>query len=116
MRAVPTAGVEEAKTEYTAAATAVTSNTKSRAAFESQSSDRIAESDVAEETMSTMVKFAKDPLEHPGNDQPTAECHLMAWPFERDELRPHRWSRRHRGACLDVEERGLRSHFRGGRT
>ena len=35
-RAVPTAGVEEAKTECTVAATAVTSNTNSRAQFESQ--------------------------------------------------------------------------------
>ena len=36
---------------------------KVRAAFESQSSDRIAESDVAEDTMSVMVKLEKDPLE-----------------------------------------------------
>ena len=79
-RAVPTAGVEEAKTEYTAAATAVTSNTKSRAAFERQSSDRIAKSDVAEETMSAMVKLAKDTLEPHDIDQHTEECHLMVWP------------------------------------
>ena len=62
--------------------------------FESQSSDRIAESDVAEETMSAMVKLAKDPLEPYDIAQPTAECHLMAWPCkrelvtQRDELRP----------------------------
>ena len=41
-----------------AATTADASNTKSRAAFESQSSDRIAESDVAEDTMSAMLKLA----------------------------------------------------------
>ena len=76
-RAVPTAGFEEAKTEYTAAATAVMSNTKSRAAFESQSSDHIAKSDVAEETMSAMVKLAKDPLEPHDIYQHTEECHLI---------------------------------------
>ena len=53
---------EEAETKA-AAMTAVASNAKSRAAFESQSSDRIAESDVAEDTMSVMVKLEKDPLE-----------------------------------------------------
>ena len=42
-----------------ATTTAVASNAKSRAAFESQSSDRIGESDVAEETMSAMVKLAQ---------------------------------------------------------
>ena len=51
---------------------------KSRAALESLSSDRIAESDIAEETMSVMVKFAKDPFEPHDIDQHTEECHLMA--------------------------------------
>ena len=41
---------EEAETKA-AATTAVASNAKSRAAFESQSSDRIVESEIAEETM-----------------------------------------------------------------
>ena len=41
-------------------------NVKSHAAFESQSADRIAKSEVAEETMSAMVKLAKDPLEAHG--------------------------------------------------
>jgi len=106
---VPSAGVEEAKTEYTAAATAVTSNAKSRAAFESQSSDRIAKSDVAEDTMSAMVKLAKDPLEPHYIDQHTEECHLMVRPFKRklvtrrDELPLQRWSRRH-------QEHALTSH------
>ena len=86
--------MEEAKTEYTAAATAMTSNTKSRAAFESQSSDRIAKSDVAEETMSATVKLAKDTLQPHDIDQHTEECHLMVWPYKRKlvtqgcELRP----------------------------
>ena len=109
-RAVPTAGVEEAKTEYTAAATAVTSNTKSRAAFESQSSDRIAKSDGAEETMSTMVKLTKDPLEPHDIDQHTEECHLMGWPYERKlvtqgcELRPVQ------GRAEDTDECVKRPH------
>ena len=60
--------------------------------------------------MSAMVKLAKDPLEPCDIDQPTAECHLMVWPQKRklvtrrDELRPRRWSRRHRGACPGVED------------
>ena len=62
---------EEAETKA-AATTAVASNAKSRAAFESQSSDRIAESDVAEETMSVMVKLAKDPLEPNDIAQPSS--------------------------------------------
>jgi len=45
--------------------------------LESQSSDRIAESNVAEETMSALVRLAKDPLELHDIDQPTAECQLM---------------------------------------
>ena len=42
-------------------------------------------------------------------DLPTAECQSRT-PSEkrrvtcRDKLRPYRWSKRHRGACLDVED------------
>jgi len=77
--------------------------------FESQSSDRIAESDVAEETMSVMGKLAKDPLEPHDIDQPTAECQLMT-PVERrlvtkrDELRPVQ------GRAEDPDERVMTSH------
>ena len=49
--------------------------------------------DVAEETMSAMVKLAKDPLEPHDIDQPTAECQLMTLcerrlATQRDDLRP----------------------------
>ena len=60
--------------------------------------------------MSAMVKLAKEIDESYDIGQPTAECHLMAWPYERrrvtrrDELRPRRWSKRHQGACLGVED------------
>ena len=66
-----------------------------------------AESSVAEETMSVMVKLAKDPLEPHDIDQPTVECQLMT-PSERrlvtqrDELRPLQ------GACHDVAHRRAR--------
>ena len=40
--------------------------------------------DVAEDTMSAMVKLAKDPLEPYDIGQPTAECHLMAWRRSRE--------------------------------
>ena len=56
-----------------AAVTAVASNKKSRATFEGQSSDRIAESDVAEETMSATVKLAKE-IDELDTGQPMAEC------------------------------------------
>ena len=78
--------------------------------FESQSSDRIAESEVAEETMSALVKLANDPLEPYDIAQPTAECHLMAWPYkrelvtQRDELRPVQ------GGEEDTEELVTTSH------
>ena len=84
---------EEAETTAVAT-TAVASNAKSRAAFESQNSDHVAESDVAEETMSAMVKLAKDLLEPYDIALPTAECHIMAWLHKKelvtqgDELRP----------------------------
>ena len=60
--------------------------------------------------MSAIVKLPKDPLEPHDIGQPTAECHLMAWLYRRklvkrrDELPPQRWCKRHRGACLGVED------------
>ena len=54
-------------------------DTKARATFEGQSSDRIAKSDVVKDTMSATVKLAKE-IDEPDIGQPTAECHLMAWP------------------------------------
>ena len=99
---------KEAKTKA-AAATAVSSNKKSRAAFESQSSDRLAESDVAEDQVSTMVKLTKDPLELYDIAQPTAECQLMT-PSERSlvtqecELRPVKDGAEH------TDERVMTSH------
>ena len=103
---------EEAETKA-AAATAVASNKKARATFEGQSSASIAESDVAEETMSAMVELAKDPLEPYDIDQPTSECHLMAWLYERsgvtrrDELRPVQ------GEAEDTDERVMTLHTDG---
>ena len=41
------------------------------------------ESDVAEDTMSAMVKLAKDPLEPHDIGQPTSECLLMAFLLEK---------------------------------
>ena len=68
------------------ATTAMASNGKSRAAFESQSSHRITESHVAEDTMSVMLKLSKDPPEPHDIAQSTAGCHLMAWPYRRELL------------------------------
>ena len=65
--------------------------------------------DVAEETMSVMVKLTKE-IDEPYNiDLPTAECQSRMSSKERrvtrrNELRPRRWSKRHGGACLDVED------------
>ena len=83
------------------------SNKRARATFEGQSSDRIAESDVAEETMSATVKLAKE-IDEPDIGQPTAECQLMT-PSERRlvtrcELRPVQ------GGEEDTEERVMTSH------
>ena len=69
---------EQAKSKA-AAMTAVASNEK---ALKCQSSDHIAKSDVAKDTMSVTVKLAKE-IDEPDINQPTAECHLMAWPHER---------------------------------
>ena len=88
------------------------SNKKARATYEGPSSDRIAESDVAEETMSAMVKLAKDQLEPYDIGQPTAECQLMT-PSERslvtqrDELRPVQ------GRAEDTDECVMTSHTKG---
>ena len=49
----------------------MTAEATNEKALKCQSSDRIAKSDVAEETMSSMVKLAKDPLEPHDIDQPT---------------------------------------------
>ena len=71
------------------------------------------ESDVAEETMSAMVKLAKEIDEPYDIDLPTAECQSRT-PSEkrratrRDKLRPRRWSKRHRGACFDVEDEAFK--------
>ena len=65
-----------------AAVTAVASNKKARATFEGQSSDRIAKSDVVKDTMPATVKVAKE-IDELDISQPTAECHLMAWPHKR---------------------------------
>ena len=83
------------------------SNKRARATFEGQSSDRIAESDVAEETMSATVKLSKE-IDEPDIGQPTAECQLMT-PSERRlvtrcELRPVQ------GGEEDTEERVMTSH------
>ena len=78
-------------------------------------------SDVAEDTMSTMVKLAKDPLEPHDIGQTTSECLLMAYLQEKTGytqrvlVREGR-RRRHRGACqggAQRDVRGERSHFRG---
>ena len=93
----------------TAAATAVAFETKARAAFESQSSDRIAKSDVVKGTMSAMVKLAKE-IDELDIGQPTAECHSTTWPHERrrvtrrDELLPVQ------GGAEDTDERVMTSH------
>ena len=55
------------------------------------------ESDVAEETMSAVVKLAKEICESCDIGQPTAAC-LLRWPSR------SRWSRRHRGACLGFDD------------
>ena len=70
--------------------------------------------DVAEETMSAMVKLAKEIDEPNDTGQPTAECHLMVLPprrkllTRRDKLRPRRWRKRHRGAFLDIENEAFK--------
>ena len=98
----------DAKTKA-AAATAVAFETKARAAFEGQNSDRIAKSDVVKGTMSAVVKLAKE-IDEPDIGQPTAECHLMAWLYERrrvtqrDELLPVQ------GGAEDTDERVMTSH------
>ena len=102
---------EEAETKA-AATTAVASNAKSRAAFESQSSDRIDKSDVAEETMSAVVKLAKDPLDPCDTAQPTAELQLMTptnrrLVTQRDELRPVQ------SRAEDTDECVMTSHTEG---
>ena len=72
---------------------------KARAAFEGQSSDRIAESDVAEDTMSATVKLAKE-IDEPDINQPTAECLLMALLQEKGGL--------HAATSSQVEQRAPR--------
>ena len=59
--------------------------------------------------MSAAMKLAKV-LDELDIGQSPAECLLMVLPprrklvTRRDELRPRRWSRRHREACLGVED------------
>ena len=70
----------------------------------------VAESDVAEDTMSDMVKLAKEIDEPYDINQPTEECHLMAWPYDsrrftqRCDLRPAQ------GGEEDTEERVMMLH------
>ena len=53
---------------------------------------------VVEETMSAMVKLAKEV------DEPYDISQPRKLVTRRDKLRPRSWSKRHQGACLDVED------------
>ena len=74
---------EGEKAESKAAAViAVASNENARATFEGQNSACVAESDVAKETTPAMAEVAKE-TDEPDICQLVAECHLVAWLYER---------------------------------
>ena len=84
-------------------------NTGATSVKEEQDVERITvmRSDEDKDTMSTMVKLAKEIDEPRDNGQPTAACQLMVLPSGRKLVATKRpaptrtgRSRRHRGACL----------------